>query len=139
MTWIHEENIPKKITFQSEATTGVEVARDVEIVINRCIDNKIEDGADSADSILLIENATNGYIEIFFGSPDDMEYIGQSQYFLQLPKLYELSLTHENGSFHFDEMTKKGSILFVQSEKGMEVKKKYKLYFINEFYESEIL
>ena len=66
MTWIKEEGIPKIMTFQSTALTEIEIATDIEVVVNKCIENKNSDNADSAKSILITSNATNGYMEIFF-------------------------------------------------------------------------
>lgn len=139
MTWIKEEGIPKIITFLSTALTEEEIARDIEIVINKCIANKSSDKADLAEKILITANATNGYMEIFFGDIEDMDYIGESQYILRLTDLYELSQNHSDGSNHFDKMTKNGAICFAQSVVARQIKTNIQLYFFDEFYEVEEL
>lgn len=135
MTWINEEGTDVIITFQSAALTEIEIARDLEIVVNKCIENQSSDNADLAESILIIANATNGYMEIFFGNIEDSDYIGKSQYFLKPTDLYEASNSHPNGSMHFDEITKKGSIYFAQSQSGQQIKSNFQLYFFDEFYD----
>ncbi len=135
MTWIQEHGISKEFTFKSMATTVPEIARDIKTVVERCISNKVIDEAETATSILIRANATNGYIEIYFGNIDDMEYIGRSQYLLNLPNLYEQSHSHVDGAGHFDAITINGSILFAESETGKQIKSNYKLHFIDDLYD----
>lgn len=122
--------MPNDIVYRSESNTETAVARDIYIVVRKCVDNIITDKASNAKTILFWANATNGYMEIYFGDVDDLQHIGTSQYILELPELFKIK-----DADLFDGMTKGAAILFSQSEFGQQIKRDFKLAMYDDFYE----
>lgn len=90
-------------TSQVEDYDGVQ--DDLMIVVERMLENKHDETKETSENILIYTNATNGYMRLAWYDPEIEDYAGKFLYYLELPKLWENSLTHEDGSFHFDNQT----------------------------------
>lgn len=101
MAWKQNEDGEETI-FVSQATNNTEIYDDLLEVVERMLTNKINENAADTKSILLYTNATNGYIRLVWFDAEKVKALGTFFYYLELPAFWELSLTHEEGAFHFD-------------------------------------
>lgn len=98
MTWTALNPEEKETIFQSEATTDTQIAGDLKTVVDRMIENKTEDGADSAKQLLFVINATNGFIQVVWWNQEKSELAGEWVYELELSTFWEM----EDDAFNFD-------------------------------------
>ena len=104
MSW-KKLDLDKETVFVSDATDYETVQRDLMLVIQRILDNKIDDAADDANTLLFYTNATNGYIRAMWYNPETESAAGNVGYYLELKTLWEMSLEHDEGAFFFDNET----------------------------------
>ena len=100
MTWTAINPEEKETLFQSEASTDTQIAADLKIVVDRMIENKEEDLAASAQQLLFLINATNGFIKIVWWDNEKSEVVGEWVYELLLSTYWE----SEDDAFNFDSM-----------------------------------
>lgn len=100
MTWTAINPEEKETLFQSEASTDTQIAADLKIVVDRMIENKEEDLAASAQQLLFLINATNGFIKIVWWDNEKSEVVGEWVYELLLSTYWE----SEDDAFNFDNM-----------------------------------
>lgn len=121
MTWIALNPDEQETIFQSEATTDTQIAGDIKTVVDRMIDNKQEDQAASAQQLLFLINATNGFIKIAWWNNEDSEVVGEWVYEIQLNTYWET----EEDAFNFDKTCRFALFDFTEdhliSEDGMSV------------------
>lgn len=139
MPWINEDNYPKNKAYSASSTKPDDIAKDISTVIERSIKMKSADNADGASAIMIFANATNGYIGIYLYDMDEMMEVGDSSYLLELHKLWDMAEDHEDGSIFFDQTTEKAAKVFANSDTGMEVKKTFELYFMDQLEDEEEL
>jgi hypothetical protein len=132
MTWINNNEYPENKVFETQSTEVNEIVNDILTVVNQAIKMKATDKAENSNEIMLYANATNGYIGIYMYDTIEMTEVGHSSYLLELPKLWDISLNHEDGSIYFDDITESSAKSFAQTESGINIKKDYKIYFSNE-------
>jgi hypothetical protein len=101
MAW-RKLDVDKETMYVSDATDYETVQRDLMLVVQRMIDNKMDDAATAAKSLLFYTNATNGYIKVMWYDPETEASVGELIYFLELKTLWEMSLEHDDGAFFFD-------------------------------------
>lgn len=99
MTWTAIDPEEKETLFQSQATTQHEIASDLKIVFDRMIENKEKDNAASAEQLLFLINATNGFIKIVWWNNETSEVVGDWVYEILLETYWE----SEDDSFNFDD------------------------------------
>jgi hypothetical protein len=104
MAW-KKLDLDKETMFVSDATDYETVQRDLMLVVQRMIDNKTDDAATAAKSLLFYTNATNGYIKVMWYNAETEASVGELIYFLELKILWEMSLEHDDGAFFFDNET----------------------------------
>lgn len=121
MTWIALNPEEQKTIFQSEATTDTQIAGDIKTVVDRMIENKPKDQAASAQQLLFLINATNGFIKIAWWNNEDSEVVGEWVYEIQLNTYWET----EEDAFNFDKTCRFALFDFTEdhliSEEGMSV------------------
>lgn len=121
MTWIALNPDEQETIFQSEATTDTQIAGDIKTVVDRMIENKQEDQAASAQQLLFLINATNGFIKIAWWNNEDSEVVGEWVYEIQLNTYWET----EEDAFNFDKTCRFALFDFTEdhliSEEGMSV------------------
>lgn len=99
MTWIALTPDEQETIFQSESTTEKQIAGDLKTVVDRMIENKEKDLAASAQQLLFLINATNGFIKIVWWNNKDSEVVGEWVYEVQLSTYWET----EDDAFNFDK------------------------------------
>lgn len=99
MTWIALTPDEQETIFQSESTTEKQIAGDLKTVVDRMIENKEKDLAASAQQLLFLINATNGFIKIVWWNNEDSEVVGEWVYEVQLSTYWET----EDDAFNFDK------------------------------------
>jgi hypothetical protein len=104
MSW-QKLDLDKETMFLSEATDYDGVQADLMTVINRMMENKIEDAVTEGAALLFYTNATNGYIKISWYNPENDTFAGNVSYYLELKTLWNMSLEHEDGAYFFDKET----------------------------------
>jgi hypothetical protein len=104
MAW-KKLDVDKEMMYVSDATDYETVQRDLMLVVQRVIDNKTDDAATAAKSLLFYTNATNGYIKVMWYDGETEQSVGELIYFLELKTLWEMSLEHDDGAFFFDNET----------------------------------
>jgi hypothetical protein len=104
MAW-KKLDVDKETMYVSDATDYETVQRDLMLVVQRMIDNKIDDAATDAKALLFYTNATNGYIKVMWYDAETEQSVGELIYFLELKTLWEMSLEHDDGAFFFDNET----------------------------------
>ncbi len=121
MTWIALNPDEQETIFQSEATTDTQIAGDIKTVVDRMIENKPKDQAASAQQLLFLINATNGFIKIAWWNNEDSEVVGEWVYEIQLNTYWET----EEDAFNFDKTCRFALFDFTEdhliSEDGMSV------------------
>ncbi|MCF2220464.1 hypothetical protein H9Q08_14345 [Chryseobacterium sp. PS-8] len=100
MSW-SKADIDVETIYTSKGDNYKDITDDLIIVVERMIKNEEK----LADNILIYTNATNGYLRLACYDDNTKSYIGQYIYHLELPELWENSLSHEEGAYHFDNET----------------------------------
>ncbi|MBK6525164.1 MAG: hypothetical protein IPG07_06150 [Crocinitomicaceae bacterium] len=139
MSWINSEEYPPNKVYRTSSTEVNEVTVDLAVVIEQMIKMKISDNAENATDIMLYGNATNGYIGIYFYDMEELVEVGSASYMLELPDLFEKSLSHEDGADFFDAMVLKSAQAFASSAIGTNIKESYNIFYSNELGDQEHL
>ena len=79
--------------------------------------------------ILIYTNATNGYLQVSWYNSETQKSLESSILWLELPKLWQKSLDHEEGAFYFDNETHVGICNFTEEMIEFE----YDVYILDEY------
>ena len=110
MSWIALSPEEQETIFQSESITDTLIAADLKTVVDRMIQNKEEDQADSAQQLLFRINAANGLISINWWDQERSRTVGNRMYELLLSNYWET----DNNSFNFDKVCRIALLGFVK-------------------------
>jgi hypothetical protein len=100
MSW-SKADIDVETVYTSKGKNCDDITADLLIVIERMMKNEEK----LANCISIYTNATNGYLRLACYDDDTKSYTGKYIYHLELPELWENSLSHEEGAYHFDNET----------------------------------
>ena len=132
MSWINNEDYPPNKVYSTSSTEQKDIINDLEVVVDQVIRMRSEDNAEDSSTIMFYANATNGYIGVYMYDLNEMSEVGNSSYLIELPKLWDMSGEHEDGAALYDQITEDSVKTFGESQKGVDIKKDYSLYFTNE-------
>ena len=124
---------------QSNSILKQEIILDITALLKQCISNRKNDNTEHSKTIAFYCNATNGYLDIYFCDPELLEPVGDSGYRLELPKLFDKSNKHKDGSIYFDNTMLSSSKSFGTSNFAKEIKINFKLFYIDELNDIEEL
>jgi hypothetical protein len=109
MSWSTNDNEPEapEVIFTSSADgeDDDEILFDLWITMHRMVTRRDLEGAHGATSLHLYANATNGYVDLAWLSPE-RTYIGEWRYTVRFPDLHHKSLNHEQGASFFDQQVR---------------------------------
>jgi len=103
MAWSKLNDSEPELYYHSTAKTDRGITNAIKVVFDRMLVRRQADKSETAQALLFRINATNGYIAIYWYSPEKDQFIGEWKYELIIKKLWEASLEHEEGAFFFDE------------------------------------
>lgn len=137
MSWINNEEYPANKVYRTSSIDENQIVVDLINVVEQMIKSKENDDAANSTDIMLYGNATNGYIGVYFYDMEELTEIGNASYMLELPALFEKSLSHEDGADFFDSTVLNAARSFANSEVGSSLKEFYSIFVSNELDDQE--